>query len=99
MKEYFERDLIIQPEFTLYFPNSKVVLVESNSVTGDRNVLCFDYNGKMKWQVPEPPNLHASNFFTSIYLTNGELYAYSKNGVEFHLDKETGIILGSQLIR
>jgi hypothetical protein len=94
-----EQDLEIQPGYTLYFPNSKVVLVEADSRTGDRNVFCFDYNGKMKWQICDPPNLHSSNYFTSIYLRGGELFAYSKNGVEIRLDKENGTELEKHLIK
>ena len=93
------RSLNILSEKTIYLKNSRVVIVKPNTEIGDRNIFCFDYSGKIKWQVPAPPQLHQSNYFTGIYLREGELYAYSLNGVEFHLDKETGVVVDSALIK
>jgi hypothetical protein len=46
-----------------------------------------------------PVELHDSNYFSGIYLRGDELYAYNINGVEYHLDKQTGDVLDTELIK
>ena len=83
----------------LIFNNTIVLLVANNPVVGEQNVFCYDILGDLKWQVPKPFKLHSENYFTSIYFQESELYAYSISGVEYLLDKETGNIINSQLIK
>jgi hypothetical protein len=79
--------------------DSIVILVAYSSIVGNQNVFCYDYDKHLLWQIPPPVEFHDENYFTGLYLTNDKLYAYNKNGVEYHLDKQTGKILDSQLIR
>lgn len=64
----------------------------------ERNVFCYKDN-KLLWQIEEPPKLHHTNHYTSIYLHGDSLCAYSQNGVEAIIDKNTGEILSSELIK
>ena len=64
----------------------------------ERNVFCYK-GDKLLWQIEEPPKLHHRNCYTSIYLQGDSLYAYSQNGVEAVIDKNTGKILSSELIK
>ena len=79
--------------------NSVVILLEYNTDIGNQNVFCYYFNKILKWRVPAPAEFHDENDFTGIYLRQFELYVYNRNGVEYHLDKETGKVLDSQLIR
>jgi hypothetical protein len=83
----------------LMLDNSIVILVEYNIDIGDRNVICYDFKKVLKWQIPSPIEVHHENDFTGIYLRDFELYAYNRNGVEYHLNRETGEVLGSELIK
>jgi len=76
-----------------------VVLLKCNPKMSNRNVFCYDIKGSLKWQIPAPIELHDENDFTGIYFRGGDLYAYNRNGVEYHLDVETGKIIGSDLIK
>jgi hypothetical protein len=83
----------------LVLENSIVVLLNHNQVVGNRNVFAYDFNKKIQWQIPAPVEFHSDNEFSAIYLRENELYAYNINGVEYHLNKDTGEILESQLIK
>lgn len=83
----------------LVLDTSLVVLLNYNPDIGNRNVFCYDFDKVPKWQVPAPIEFHHENDFTGIYLRGGELYVYNRNGVEYHLDKETGKVLDSELIK
>lgn len=82
----------------LVLDNSLVILLD-NADIGNRNVFCYNFNKLLKWQVPAPIEFDHENDFTGIYLSEFELYVYNRNGVEYHLDKETGKVLDSQLIK
>jgi hypothetical protein len=79
--------------------DSIVILVAYSPIIGNQNVFCYDHNKHVLWQIPPPVEFHDENYFTGLYLTHDRLYAYNKNGVEYQLDKQTGKILESQLIR
>lgn len=64
----------------------------------DRNVFCY-VGDKLLWQIEGTPKLHHRNYYTSIYMNDSELYAYCKNGIEAVIDKQTGKILSSELIK
>jgi hypothetical protein len=77
-----------------------IVLVTGNQITGDRNIYCYEINGNLKWQVENPDNIHSTNYYTSIYLSNdNELQAYSKNGIEYTLNADNGTFLKKELIK
>jgi hypothetical protein len=76
-----------------------IVLVDAAKLKTDRNIFCYGLDTKLKWQIPEPDKLHNENYYTSIYLSDGNLYAYNINGVEVIIDKQTGNILSKQLIK
>lgn len=76
-----------------------VVLVDKAQTDNDRNIVCYDFNGNFKWQVPEPIKLHSENYFVGIEIRETQLYAYSVSGVEYHLDPNTGSVLETQLIK
>jgi hypothetical protein len=91
----FESDI----DTILDLGNCVVVLVKHSLVIGNQNVFCVDYQKKQVWQISKPVNIHFENYFSAIYLREGELYAYNINGVEYHIDKKTGKTLSSQLIK
>ena len=64
----------------------------------DCNIYCYE-SGKIIWQIEEAAKLHARNYFTSIYVKGSELYAYCANGIEAHINKDTGKFLGTELIK
>ncbi len=76
-----------------------IVLVKKNENTGNRNIYCFDSLKQMRWQIPKPIEIHDNNYFTGIYAEESRLCAYNVNGVEYHIELETGLILKSELIK
>ena len=65
-----------------------------------RNIYCYNFNGQLKWQVENPDKIYPTNYYTSIYFSDdNKLQAYSKNGVEYTLNEEDGIILKKELIK
>ena len=83
----------------LVLDNALVILLNYSIVIGNRNVFCYGFSKELKWQVPPPEEFHDQNDFTGIYINDNALYAYNRNGVEYLLDKESGKILFSQLIK
>jgi outer membrane protein assembly factor BamB len=79
--------------------NYIVVLVGYCSEVGERNVFCYNASGQLKWQIPNPVQLHEINYYTGIYIREQQLYAYSVSGVEYNLNEETGEILKSEFIK
>jgi hypothetical protein len=86
-----------------------VVLVDSkdlvSAVSGkqwnpNRNVFLLSGNGQVVWEVESGMQSHGVQGFENVYLgPNGELMAYSANGVEYVLDAKTGRILSKELVR
>lgn len=76
-----------------------IILVNATKLRTDRNIFCYDLKSILKWQIPEPDKLHNENYYTSIYLFDGNLYANNINGIEVSVDKQTGRILSKQLIK
>lgn len=83
----------------LVVKNGVIILFQNSSAIGNQNILCFDFQKNQIWQISKPVELHCDNYFSAIYLRDDELYAYNINGIEYHLDKETGNILDTQLIK
>jgi hypothetical protein len=77
----------------------KYALLDYKTVGSDRNIICYNLDGSILWQVEKIDQLHAENYFTSIYIDNGNLYAYNTNGLEVVIDKETGKFLSKELIK
>ncbi len=80
-----------------------IILLKPNEHIGNRNVFCYDVDGNLLWQIPFPVIVpghsgHSSDF-TGIYLRGTELYAYQRSGIEYHLDKISGLILRFELIK
>lgn len=86
-------------EKVLVLKNSIVILLAYSSSAGSQNIFCFDFHKNQKWQISKPVELHHDNYFSAIYLREDEFYAYNINGVEYHLDKETGDVLDTELIK
>ena len=100
---FFNKDSFITFQYKienlLVFPTSLIVLLEPDSSMDERNVFCYAFDKSFKWQIPQPASIHGSNYYSSIYITDDELYAYSVSGVEYHLNVETGEIIKSELIK
>lgn len=88
-----------QIEMFLILANSIVILISHTPSVEDQNVFCYDLSGQLKWQIPKPFQIHAENYFSSIYLNGLDLFAYSICGVEYHIEKESGQVLNSELIK
>lgn len=86
-------------EDILILKTSLIILLKYNSILGERNIFSYGFDQSLKWQIPQPVQIHSLNYYSSIYLTDNELYAYSISGVEYHLNIETGEILDSELIK
>ena len=76
----------------LHLQDSLVILLTYNPVIRNQNVLCYTYDQKLKWCISKPEEFHEDNYVTRIYLKNTDLYIYNINGVEYHVNKETGAI-------
>jgi hypothetical protein len=83
----------------LVIKNRVIILLQNSSPIGNQNIFCFDFQKNQIWQISKPVELHYDNYFSAIYLRDDELYAYNINGIEYHLDKETGDILDTELIK
>jgi hypothetical protein len=84
----------------LIINNLIVLLLDSGDFIDDKNIFCYSFEGKFKWQIAEMPKLHVRNYFTSIYVNeNNDLQAYNKNGVEVTINMNDGTFLKKELIR
>jgi hypothetical protein len=86
-------------EKIIVFTDKVITLLEFNNLYETQNVVCVDLNGQVIWAVEKPFEIIKSNYFTSICLKGGELYAYNIDGVLYHLDKFNGKIIDSQLVK
>jgi hypothetical protein len=75
-----------------------IILIEYSKLN-NRNIYCYDFIGNLVWQIVEPIVLHTDNYYTDIYIHHDDLYAYSISGIEYKLNKSTGEIIGSELIK
>lgn len=76
-----------------------VILVDGKKSNNEQNVYCYDLKGNLRWRIDKVDPLHESNYYTSIYQSDNELKAYSKNGIEATINKETGSITKKELIK
>lgn len=83
----------------LVLDDSIIIQIVPDEANEERNVLCYDFLGVLKWQIPSPIKVHRDNYYTGIYLRDGSLFAYSISGIEYHLDINSGLALESQLIK
>jgi len=66
----------------------------------ERNVFLVGNDGEMLWQIEPAVQSHGVVGFSNVYFgKNNELLAYSSNGIEYTLDRETGKILDKDLVR
>jgi len=81
----------------------EVVLVDSNSSEKcdlSRNLFCLSETGTVLWQVQSGVASHGVDSYSDVYIgENGELFAYSANGIEYTIDEYSGDILSRELIR
>ena len=84
---------------TILVLDKYIVILVKYSTGNNQNIYCYDLQKNRKWQIPKPVALHSENYFSALYLRDSEIYAYNINGVEYHLDKDTGNILGTELIK
>ena len=65
-----------------------------------RNIFLLDHAGRVIWQVEAATISHGIKGFSDLYLgADGDLLAYSPNGIEYTIQVETGRILKRELIR
>lgn len=77
-----------------------VILVDASKSKSSRNIYCYDFTGKLKWQIAVADRLHCDNYYTSIYLSEQNfLQAYNINGIEVTINKQDGSILKKELIK
>lgn len=86
-------------EDVLIFDNRIVILLDPDSVNNDRNVVCYDFNKELVWQLDAPPNVHGRNYYNSIYMRGDSFCAYSQSGFEAIVDITTGKIISQEFIR
>ncbi|HRP37699.1 MAG TPA: hypothetical protein PLS50_07880, partial [Candidatus Dojkabacteria bacterium] len=67
-----------------------ILLLDFDHLQSDRNIFCYGFDQKLKWKIPQPDKLHSDNYYTSVYLSDGVLYAYNINGVEVAINKYNG---------
>ena len=77
-----------------------IILVDASKTKNSRNVYCYDFNGKLIWQIAASDQLHFDNYYTSIYLSEQNLLLlYNINGIEATINKWDGSILKKELIK
>ncbi|WP_157208257.1 hypothetical protein [Mariniflexile maritimum] len=77
-----------------------ILLIDSDELKDDKNIICYNLKGKLIWQIGEVSKLHDRNYFTSIYINkNNELQAYNLNGVEVTINIKNGSIIKKELIK
>jgi hypothetical protein len=100
---YFNGEIFIslatKVEIILQLDNCILILITNDPLLREQNIFCYDLSKQLKWQIGKPIKIHNDNYFTDIYLRDSELYAYSVSGVEYQLDKESGAVLKSELIK
>ncbi|MES2649396.1 MAG: hypothetical protein V4717_21130 [Bacteroidota bacterium] len=80
--------------------DSIVILVNADISQNDRNVYCYNFDGKLRWRILPLDKLHFQNYYTSVYLSDEDLLqAYNINGVEVTLDKRDGNFIKKELIK
>lgn len=67
------------------------------------NILCYDENGKMCWQISDelPPNIVSKEQipYVAIQIMNGKLYATDFWGRKFNVDAENGKLIDVKIVR
>ena len=77
-----------------------VLLLDPSKSKSSRNIYCYDFAGRLKWQIALLDQLHHENYYTSIYLSEQNvLQAYNINGIEITINKQDGSILKKELIK
>ena len=65
-----------------------------------RNIFLVKAGTKVVWQADPAVKSHGVIGYSDVYLgKNGELLAYSSNGIEYIIDDVTGHIINKELIR
>ena len=86
----------------LIIKNLVILLIDSNELKDDKNIFCYNLNGKFIWQIKEVPilPLHTRNYFTTIYFNEKDGFqAYNLNGVETTINLNNGEIVKKELIK
>lgn len=67
------------------------------------NILCYDENGKMSWQISDklPPNIISKEQipYVAIQIVSGKLYATDFWGRKFNVDEENGKLIDVKTVR
>lgn len=72
----------------------------NNALDASRNIFLVKDSDQIVWQVEGAVKSHGVVGYSDVYLgKNGELLAYSSNGIEYSIDDVTGHIMGKDLIR
>ena len=59
-----------------------VILMKKVQEDTDRNIVCYDFDGKFRWRVSSPVKIHSESYYVGIELREDQLYAYSISGIE-----------------
>ena len=87
----------------------EVVLIDSKDLMSSqedgkwdatRNIFLVKGGDQIVWQTEAAIKSHGAVGYSDVHFgKNGELLAYSSNGIEYSIDDLTGRILGKELIR
>ncbi len=81
----------------------EVVLIDCKLATQcepSQNLFCLTAKGDVLWQIQPSVISHGVIGYSDVLLgQNGELLAYSANGVEYTIEENSGKILSKDLIR
>lgn len=79
----------------------KVVLLLSPHLSEERNIECYDLDGKLLWIVAAPIRVLTQNktYFVGLTLQNEKLIAYSLDGVEYNISFESGLFNEYELVK
>jgi hypothetical protein len=84
----------------------EVILIDARHLSADtnwdpaRNIFLVKDGNEIVWQAEAAVQSHGAVGYSDVYLgKDGQLLAYSSNGVEYVIEESTGRILGKELIR
>jgi hypothetical protein len=94
--------LFTEDNIDKYIVMSGKIIILTNSAISKRkdNVYCYNLSGEILWRIESSSRpIDFFNYYTEIYLKNGELKAYNFEGFEFTIDENNGIVLKKEFIK
>jgi len=89
-----KQSLIFENRLFLLLQVSENQLLPKDSIA---NVLALDANNDIIWTI-EPPTTYY-DYYSRIFIEDNELYANTSIGQLHHINKETGRVLSSRMIK